>query len=237
MIPRVFIGTMYSGEGDFEECCKAINSQKDVVITHVVIKDFPEREAHNALWSAWRTHRASSDMFIKVDADTVLASTETASEFWKLMTSNPRITGIQAPLFDYFTDSAINGLNCFSPGVTFNDTTSGLFCDRGVDVDHDIVVSSENVPLTLKPAGFHCYRSTLKQAFHYGLHRMLKGHIGTINSVKTAYKRHCDDLRAMALMGAQCADTFKDGGFNYTDERFNQVFKAVSKNPTRVTIT
>ena len=179
-VPNVFIGTMFTGEGDYDDACLAISNQQNVKIHHVVIKNLPEKEAHNALWSAWREAKNDFDMFVKVDADTILSHQNVIFELWTMMFKNTRITGIQAPLYDHFTDGEINGLNCFSPKVTFRDTADSLFCDRNVDVDHDIVIKASDVPLSLKPAGIHCSKAHHLQAFHFGVHRMLKNQHGII---------------------------------------------------------
>lgn len=227
--PQVFVGTMHCGEGDYDECSIAIHKQRGVALIHSVIEDLPEKEAHNALWESWRAVKATGfDMFVKVDADTVLAHDEVLLEFWHMMQANPRITGIQAPLLDYFTDGYINGLNCFSNRVTFRNTADALFCDRQVDVDHDVVIKADAVAERLRPAGHHCYRTTDAQAFHFGLHRALKGQATVIDLVRQAYRRHNDRKRALALLGAQCAGTFTSGGFNYSDERFQQALAGVT---------
>lgn len=226
MCPRVFVGTMYCGEGDFKDACEAIASQRTVVVSHVVIKNLPEKEAHNQLWRAWRDAKSTHNMFVKVDADTVLAHDEVLFEFWNLMSSNSRITGIQAPLYDYFTDGYVNGLNCFSPKVTFQNTTDQLFCDRQVDVDHDIVVGSDSVPERLRHAGYHCFHATDEQAFHFGVHRALKGQVHVLERVKQAWKNHNDRQRALVLLGAKSASLFTNGGFNYSDELFVSTFRS-----------
>ncbi len=230
MMPRIFIGTMFSGEGDFDECVKMVAMQRDVHVTHKVITNLPEREAHNALWQSWREAKNTHDLFVKVDADTVLAGYNTLKTIWELMSSDVRITGLQAPLHDFFTLEMINGLNCFKPSVTFNDTSDDLFCDRRVDVGHDVVISSENVPDSLRPAGFHCYGTTPKQAFHFGLHRALKGQSNIIERVRRAHVNAGWSLkRQLVLEGASCAGIFADGSFNYTDDRFNEAFDATYK--------
>lgn len=226
MTARVFVGTMYCGEGDFNRCCTAIQSQKGVTVEHSVVSGLSEKEAHNELWRRWRAVQHTFDMFVKVDADTVLAHDEVLLEFWTLMQSNERITGIQAPLLDYFTDNYINGLNCFSPKVVFRETTDHLYCDR-VDTNHDVVVKSQDVPQKLRPAGYHCYNPTTQQAFHFGLHRALKNQTQVLKLVNEAWRRKGDDLRAWALLGAQCAGTFSNGEFNYTDERFSAAYESV----------
>jgi hypothetical protein len=229
-LTRVFVGTMYTQEGEFEGCLKQIQAQRGVVVSHVIIANMREKEAHNALWHAWRHQGPSHDLFVKIDADTILASVNTLSDIWEQFAQNPRVTGLQAPLHDYMTDSLINGLNAFSTKVVFNDTQDELYCDRQVDTNHDVVLRERALPAKLIPAGFHCWNSTDRQAFHYGVHRMLKGQRETINKVQIAWNRDRDRTRAFALMGAQMSPRFATNRkFNYTDELFQTVFEEALK--------
>jgi hypothetical protein len=216
---------MHCNEGDFEDCKSAVQLQVGVSVYHEIISGLPEKVAHNKLWEAWRQNKHKFDMFVKVDADTVLSHNMVLSSFWDMMQQNPRITGIQAPLSDYFTDGFINGLNCFSPKVTFRDTGDSLFCDRQVDVDHDIVVKAQGVVEQLRPAGLHCFQSTEKQAFHFGLHRALKKQDEIIDRVHSAWQKYGDRIRAIALLGATYTKDFNDKQhFNYNDHKFDVVF-------------
>jgi len=225
-LPRIFIGTMYTQEGEFEGCLKQIQAQKGVAVSHVIIAGMKEKEAHNALWHAWRQQGPSHDLFVKVDADTVLASTQTLALIWEQFADNPRVTGLQAPLHDYLTDSLINGLNAFSTKVVFNDTQDELYCDRQVDTNHDVVLREKDLPAQLIPAGFHCWNSTDKQAFHFGVHRMLKGQRPTMDRVRIAWNRDRDRARAFALIGSLLAPRFaKDRKFNYADPEFQSAFE------------
>lgn len=222
---KVFVGTMSCGEGDFASCCKAIASQKGIDVEHLVIENLPEKQAHNTLWAAWRERQSTHDLFVKVDADTVLKHDSVLIEVMKLMEENPRVTGVQAPLHDYFTDSFINGLNCFSPKVTFKDSGDDLFCDRQVDVDHDIVLGSTQVPPQLQPAGLHCHESTEIQAFHFGVHRALKGQQHIIERVRHAWTKNKDKLRGLVILGAQFSSQLsKNRRFNYGDKELKDVF-------------
>lgn len=216
---------MYCGEGDFDYCCEAIKLQKNVNVTHHVIKNKPEKEAHNNLWSAWREAKKQNnyDMFVKVDADTVI-NEDALYEFWLIMKANPRVTGMQAPLVDFFTLKFINGLNCFGPSVEFLDTTNELYCDRNVDVGHDLVIKADLMPEKLRPAGYHCFFSLEKQAFHFGVHRGLKKQFQIYDDVESANKIQPNKKRALALIGFASAKNFELGGFNYNDELFNQEF-------------
>lgn len=226
-IPRVFVGTLYSGEGDFEKCNVAIQEQLGVSVDHLVIKHLPEKEAHNALWAEWRSRQSSFDFFVKVDADTVLSHPNVLNKFWETLQSNPRITGIQAPLHDYFTDRFINGLNCFSPKVIFQDTKDSLFCDRKVDINHDIMISSDNVCVELKPAGKHCHNSSDLQAFHFGFHRALKRQNEILQFVRQAWDRDHDRLREFAILGAGAAFSKGFLHMDYTTPVFVQLFEEI----------
>lgn len=232
--PRVFIGTLYCGEGDFFNSCTSILSQKNVNIQHTIISNLPEKEAHNRLWKAWRAvQNTDFDFFVKIDADTVLEHDEVLLEFWKMMETNPQITGIQAPLHDYFTNSYINGLNCFSPKVIFQDTNDPLFCDRKVDINHDVRIGSNYVSEKLRPAGKHCFFANKYQSFHYGLHRYLKNQFEIISKVKKNWdlerinqgdKFDYTDNRSFALLGAITAKNYSGRNFDYNSSDFNEAF-------------
>lgn len=201
--PRIFVGTLACGEAEFEECCKAIQEQAGVVVTHQVIADKSEYEAHNLLWAAWEIARPMHDLFVKIDADTILNRPTALSEIYGLFRDNNRVTGAQVSLWDYFTDSAINGLNAFSPRVKFRKSKSRLFADHA-DYGHDIVLKHE-ATAHLAPIGWHAKYPYARQAFHYGFHRLLKGQNDTIAKLITAYQLKGEDGRAWAVAGAGCA--------------------------------
>ena len=225
---KVFVGTMYSQEGEFDLCCQRVREQSGVQVTHFVVAGYDERTAHNSLWDEWNRQKSSHDLFVKVDADTVLAGHDTLFRVAELFKSNPRVTGMQAPLYDYMTDGQINGLSAFCPAVIFNRSKDGLFCDRGTDSGHDIVLRESDLPAELTPAGFHCTSSTHRQAFHFGLHRALKNQAKVIVKIAQAWMIDRDKTRAYALAGAQSAHRFRHGcDFNYSDPKFVAVFEEV----------
>lgn len=220
---KIFVGTMYSGEGDWERCLAAVAGQKNVDFTHFLIQNLPEKEAHNMLWNAWRGAKANHQLFVKLDADVVLRDENTLASINECF-ENPRVTGMQPYVHDFFTDSKIHaGLTCFSTHVVFEDTKDDLMCDRGVDFNHDIVLRSPNLPESLDPAGYHCHHSTLLQAFHYGHHRALKNQTSTMIKVRAAWHANGHDkVRGMAILGELHAQQSRE--HNYTDENFNKAF-------------
>ena len=209
MKPRIFVGTLHHGEGDFESCVDAIKRQKDVEVTHLVISDLKEKEAHNKLWSAWNDAKVSHDIFVKVDADTVLSSAHVLRTIYDHLQTNPEATGLQAPLHDYMTYGLINGLNAYTKKVEFTATSEDLYCDRGMETGNNLVLR-DPLPGELLPAGFHCHLATPLQAFRYGVHRMLKGQRENIYSVTHAFDRDRDTLRGYALIGVLMIDRFLD---------------------------
>jgi len=216
---------MYTGEGDFTMCREAIANQEGVTVSHTLISNLKEKEAHNALWTSWRSQQADHDLFVKIDADTVLRSNNTLHLIYEQFAANPRVTGFQAPLHDYMTDGHINGLNAFSPKVVFNDTRDDLYCDREVDTGHDVVLRERDLPSELVPAGFHCHHSTEIQSFHYGVHRMLKGQTVTMDRVFNAWAQHRDRVRLFALVGAHMAPRFaRHRKCNYDDQELKDAF-------------
>jgi len=222
---KIFVGTMHSQEGEFDACCKRIKEQFGVEVTHFIVTGLNEKDAHNALWDEWNKQKYSHDLFVKVDADTILAGHDTLCNIAEQFTINPRLTGMQMPLYDYMTDDLINGLNAFSPAVIFSVSKDNLRCDRNVDTNHDVVIYGDTVPAHLIPAGHHCMSSTDQQAFHYGIHRALKNQRDIINKVRTAWHKHHDRARTLALLGAEMSrQFFTNQRFNYNDPEFIAAF-------------
>jgi hypothetical protein len=233
--PLVWVGTMFCGEGDFDKSKEALKKQKGVQVVHHIISHMPEREAHNALWGAWRKYRSENPdcTFVKIDADTVLRHDNVLNHIVGLFQAHARVTGIQCQLDDYFTGGFIAGLNCFSPRVTFRDTADDLFCDRNVDVDHDVVMRMGDLPESLTPAAYHCHYASPQQAFHFGVHRILKGQHHIINSTRQTWLAKKDKVRGMALLGAKYASQL-GRRFNYTDAEFTALSLETASNYDRL---
>ena len=202
-VPKFFIGTMYSGEAEFEESRAAIAAQEGIVVEHFVLKDLPEFEAHNQLWKKWNSVKSSFDLFVKIDADTVLIGKDALLKIWHLFEANSEVTGAQILLHDYFTDSLIPGPNSFHPSVVFNDSKDPLYPDHA-DSGHKLVLKGESVQF-LAPIGEHCKHPAKIQAFHYGLHRALKKQTEVLKKLCLAWKNKPESGRFWAIAGARMA--------------------------------
>jgi hypothetical protein len=223
-ISRIFVGTLHSGEAEFDECCQMIADQEDVQASQTVISGKRELEAHNALWDAWNAAKDSFDLFVKVDADTVLVDTQALARIADLFAADADVTGAQILLHDYFTDGSIAGLNAFSPAVTFTPARSRLHSDR-VDTNHKTVLRGPAVA-ALEPIGYHCRYPHAIQAFHFGVHRGLKRQHDVLHRVAEAWRQYQDDARGWALAGALTARSpFMRGGQDYQSRRLHRRFK------------
>ncbi len=230
-VPRIFVGTLACGEAEFDDCCRAVATQQDVEVTHHVIANQPEFEAHNRLWEAWGRAKAGCDLFVKVDADTVLSRPTALAEIFALF-AIPSVTGAQILLHDYFTDRLIAGLNAFSPVVTFRQSSRRLFADRA-DSNHNVVLKGDAVA-HLAPIGWHCTHPHPRQAFHFGLHRALKKQQEVIKQCATVWLEKRDAPRSWALTGAIAAGWRLRSHFDYGSKRFEASFSRYATDAMRL---
>lgn len=213
---------MACGEAEFEDCCHAVGEQLNVEVTHYVVADQPEFEAHNQLWEAWGQAKSGYDLMVKVDADTVLSRPTALAEIHALF-ADPAVTGAQILLHDYFTDRLIAGLNAFSPAVIFRQSSKRLFADHA-DSNHNVVLKGESVA-HLAPIGWHCTHPHPRQAFHFGLHRALKKQHEIIKRCAGVWLVKRDEPRSWALIGAMAAGWRLRKHFDYGDDRFERAFE------------
>ena len=229
-LPRIFVGTLACGEAERAECLAAVAAQTGVSITHTVIENLPELEAHNALWDAWELAKARHDLFVKIDADTVLTRPTALEEITALFTDEA-VTGAQILLHDFFTDGLIAGLNAFSRAVTFRRATDRLWTDR-VDGGHRVVLKGEPVR-HLAPIGWHCRAPHPHQAFHFGLHRALKKQEAMIARCAEVWLVERDEARAWALVGAMSVGQLRHH-VDYGDARFRAAVRALVEETDRL---
>lgn len=203
LYPNVFVGTLYSGEAEFDACKSAIQQQEGVKITHCIISDLPELEAHNKLWKLWNKKRKNFDLFVKIDAETVLMRSTALLEIVELCSKIEGPCSVHIPLHDYYTDKEILGLNAFTCDIEFSLSTNALFADR-TQMTPCKRLLGEKVAY-LGPIGYHAQFPNERQAFFYGYHRMLKGQYTIISNVARAWRRHGGNPRCQALLGAIAA--------------------------------
>lgn len=202
----VLVGTLYCGEGDFDECRRSV-AEQDYPCRHEIIADLPEPEAHHRLYSLFQA--SDADLLVKLDADMVLKNKRTLGLIVSRMARSGGGPGYQCVshhVDDYFTGRPILGVHCYSRSVQFDLSAlrpGELFTDR------------RNSVLRLPPAerakawkifddaaAWHCRFATPRQAFHFGYHRMMKHQHGICGEVLANLGRHpADERLAMACAG------------------------------------
>jgi hypothetical protein len=217
----IFIGTLYSGEAEFEQHTLALRNQVGIKIYHHVIKDLSEYEAHRKLWNDWEKLSKNFQLFIKIDSDTVLIRETALLEISKLF-ENPNVTGCQIKLLDYFSNSLIAGINAYSPIVKFTKKPKRLFPDL-VDLNNNLVLRGLDTE-HLEPIAFHCINPNNRQSFTYGYHRMLKKQNDLMKLVAENWLIYNDDARMWALLGAQLAKKHSLQKWFYKSEYVNKIY-------------
>lgn len=217
---KIFVGTMFSGENELAKCISAIRTQHDVEITHYIVRNKREIEAHRDLYSTWNDVKNNYDMFVQVDADTVLIKPSLMQRvIVELRAAKEEgFTSLQYPLLDLLTEQSILGLNCYHPDVVFNVPNDEVYCDRST--------SNNKTKLMKIEAGYHSPDPTYQQAFHFGLHRGLKNQEPRwAPHITGAWKANGDDRRLMALLGFKASKDFSEHKkTSYHDDEFNEAF-------------
>lgn len=249
MMPRIYVGTMWAGEGGFDRCVEAIAKQKNVSIAHQVVAYKPEREAHSILYSTWESVKHNYDAFVQVDADTELIDHKTISLMYELLQEQSKNgkTSLQSPLYDYLTCRNIAGLNMYLPTVRFKEP-SELFCDRCTENN----VTYLGTPARYSCVGRHAEHSTAIQSYRFGVHRGLKRGFGDdfnaiVKAIKDAHstKISCygenEGLwpgfefvpQELALCGFFHAERFRGKKFDYDSDELHNEFNAIKESDIR----
>jgi hypothetical protein len=222
---KVFIGTLYcKEENGFEECCRIINSQKNIEITHHIIKDLYELEAHQELTKYWNNIKNDFDFFIKIDPDMTLLHENTIYEICERMTKE-KIDFLQYGLYDFISNSQIFGLNTYNKNVEFLLNDDKLFPDRCNNRSKYMCIYDTTIQ------GNHMLFCNNLQAFHYGVHRGLKDQKNLQEKTKIAYKSNGDIRRLYAIKGFEKIDSFskEKTNFNYQSIELLKAFEDTKK--------
>ena len=66
---KILIGILHCIENEYELCIQSLQEQSVKNWNHFVIRDLPNAEAHNALYSRFMEGSKEYDLFLKLDAD------------------------------------------------------------------------------------------------------------------------------------------------------------------------
>lgn len=168
--PRVLVLTLYSGEGEYNDCKSSVASQEGVHCKHAVFEWLPNREAHESLYKEIMNCTRDFDCFIKLDADMVLASNNSLLLLCEMLLANPNLDHLSLPVFDVPSGTYLMGVNLFSPRVRWTLPMDPLFPDRNPDIPGERRVDYSHQFKYI----YHMPAPKEEQAFALGFHRATK---------------------------------------------------------------
>lgn len=168
--PKILIGTLYSGENEFDECVESVKRQTYKNVEHIFFKYLPNKEAHNTLYRTFMERADEFDYFLKLDADMVFNTDEALEIILDYFDNNPELDHMVTAVDDRYSDTLIMGLHAFSNRVKWEQNDENLF------VDHRPSIPGERKLFWDFPAPLvkHCPNPSYFQAYHFGVHRALK---------------------------------------------------------------
>lgn len=168
---KILIGIIYCIENELAECIRSIEKQKYTDYEYFVIEKLHKKQAMDRLYQTFMDSSDNYYLFIKIDADMVLARPTFFEEVVKYMSVNSDIDDLQIGVHDFFTDRLIYGLHVFSNRMRWEVTNEMVFTDWP---EGDIPFKRVNDKSILAPAAYHCPNPSKFQAFHFGLHKAVK---------------------------------------------------------------
>lgn len=209
---RVYVVTLFSGENELQECIDSVGEQVGVEIRHEVIRNLPNREAHQELYRRFNEARSSFDYLAKLDADMKFSAPDALLKTISLFDSGTDVVSVT--VWDRITNSDMQSFNVFSAACEFDYLNNDpLFTDK-VPTTYpgrhlSIVDRGRNV--------HHAFNPSPYQAFCFGVHRALKimqrdadvPRLGNsyyqwmfIRSAYVNYAKTGDDAAKYAVLGA-----------------------------------
>lgn len=227
---KIYVGTLFSGENEFEQCKKAINSQRYNDFDHVVFSYLPNKEAHFKLYTDFLSKK-EYDILVKVDADTVLIDNRAFDRIVSIFNSNPRLQHVNFMLWDFYTMRRIRGQSSNRNGFWISDNNNNVFVDRVIKYQSkDELYQNEII-------GIHSPNPSFYQAFHFGFHRQLKKQHYLILHLFKAFIVSFNLKRAYALCGAMAVITGQLSSKNndiYDDRSIQYMFQRTTAKPRTI---
>lgn len=195
-------------------------------VDHRIVSYLPEKEAHNAVYRAFND-ADESWIRAKIDADVVLSDDQVLLRVAQRLVELPMAHGLDPLVLDYMTDRELHaGAFFYTHHVAFSEQHDHLLCDRGMIYHPDSHWFGD-----IGVIGRHMHHCNELTAFRYGFHRGLKRQATVFEKVKSAYEKHKDPLRLLAIKGFEAGlVSERDVGHNYGDERLMLLFKSVNRS-------
>ena len=226
---KILVGTLYTIENEFDDCCKSIQKQTYKKYDHIVIRDLPKKEAHDTLFAQLMDNVDHFDLLIKVDADMVIEKVDLFAIIVEQFKVDSKLDLLSIAVHDYFTNNLIIGMNSYRNTVRWENPNDHLHTDMTF-LRNTIRKEVQDFD-RLAPAAYHCPNPGKFQSFHFGFHRGIKAVKGGTNwrvlrSMVSHYQNTNDKRVALALLGAQTAftDKFSIHHISYNNKSLEQHF-------------
>lgn len=212
--PSLLVGTLFCGENEFQRSKESLRIQKYDKWDHFVLKNLPNRKAHNELYNVFMRESKHYDIFLKLDADMVFNTKNALNNIVNIFQNNTDLDHLVIPVKDWYSNTFIEGLHVFSNRAQWYKSDDNRF------VDISPVVPGKRLKITTDPDPIviHSPNPSRFQSFRFGVHRGLK--VVQPNRQKLRYQqsrfqwktlcrcwshfRHSNDNRlGLSLAGAQ----------------------------------
>jgi hypothetical protein len=192
---KILVGIMHCIENEFEQCLESIDRQTLPAFDRFVLSNLPNKEAHDTLYRTFMERASDVELFIKVDADMVLARRTFFEECAERFRSEPELEHLEIALNDWMTRRRIFGLHVYRSTHRWQQTGESIFVDM-VDQPHRRVADTT----CLAPAAVHCPDPSPFQAYHFGVHKgvkfVQKGRPSVQPVQRVAHWHHFENLEA-----------------------------------------
>jgi len=213
--PRFLVLTLFSGENEFAACRESVDRQSHPSFEHRVFENLSKSEAHARLYATIMDSRESFDLFLKLDADMVLADVDVLTRIAEVFRDIPDLDHLVQGVADWFTETDIVGVHSFSHRVRWRPNPSGLFTDPDPEFPGRKIVVRHPRPAVVH----HGENPGPFQAFYFGVHRAMKACQArlspgeqqpfaartswiVLNRVWRHYRRCADPRLGLAIRGA-----------------------------------
>jgi hypothetical protein len=241
---KILVGLVSCIENELEECVKSIKNQTHKAWELFTIENKTKKEAHDKLYSTFMERAGEFDLFIKVDADMVLARPTLFQEIVDEMKQKPAFDHFQIGVWDFFTDRLIFAFHVYRSTVKWNIRNEQYFTDSIHQKTNCAIYMDLNGPLA--PAAWHSPNPSPFQAFHFGIHKaikviqaeraqkrfdMSKSHLKNIMLLWKNYQKKKDERLGYALHGVFWALNTRVNHevANYSNKKAKNIFQQLEK--------
>ncbi|MEO0793962.1 MAG: hypothetical protein AAFX93_02300 [Verrucomicrobiota bacterium] len=168
--PKVFVGTLYIGENELEQCIESIESQSYPSIEQEIIRFLPNKEAHEKLYKRFMSLQSEFDYFIKIDADMVLNRDTIVEELLEIFQQDSSLDHGIFAVKDWYSDRNILGMHMFSNRANWQFSQEDLFVDYQPEIQGQRKIFWDEPA----PVADHSPEPSISHAYQFGFHRALK---------------------------------------------------------------